>query len=121
MLPNGLGPPQTFENLLKRNCGFGERNKLAIENRKSKMTRVLRIIARLNVGGPARHVVWLSQGLPSAGYETLLVTGVVPPGEDDMSYIAAEAGVTPFVVPQISREVSPQHALTIRKLCRLMM
>ena len=85
------------------------------------MTKVLRIIARLNVGGPARHVVWLSQGLKGAGYETLLVAGVVPPGEDDMSYIAAEAGVTPCVVPQMSREVSPKDALTIWKLFRLML
>ena len=85
------------------------------------MTKVLRIIARLNVGGPARHVVWLSQGLKSPGYETLLVAGVVPPGEDDMSYIAAEAGVTPYVVPQMSREVSPKDALTIWKLFRLML
>ena len=94
---------------------------MAIGNRKSEMTKVLRIIARLNVGGPARHVVWLSQGLKGAGYETLLVAGVVPPGEDDMSYIAAEAGVTPFVVPQMSREVSPKDALTIWKLFRLML
>ncbi len=83
--------------------------------------KILRIIARLNVGGPARHVVWLSQGLQRAGYETLLVAGVVPPGEDDMSYIAAEAGVTPYVVPQMSREVSPKDAATIWKLFRLML
>ena len=94
---------------------------MAIGNRKSEMTKVLRIIARLNVGGPARHVVWLSQGLQSAGYETLLVTGVVPPGEDDMSYIAAEAGVIPYVVPQMSREVSHKDAFTIWKLFRLML
>src|SRR6184192_3150189 len=85
------------------------------------MTKVLRIIARLNVGGPARHVVWLSRGLKGAGYETLLVAGVVPPGEDDMSYIAAEAGVTPHVVPQMSREVSHKDAFTIWKLFRLML
>src|SRR3989441_7212787 len=83
--------------------------------------KILRIIARLNVGGPARHVVWLSQGLKSAGYETLLVAGVVPSGEDDMSYIAAAAGVTPYVLPQMSREVSPKDALTIWKLFRLML
>src|ERR1051326_7070897 len=85
------------------------------------MKKVLRIIARLNVGGPARHVVWLSQGLDSLGYQTLLVAGVVPPGEDDMSYIAAEAGVTPLIVPQMSREISPQDALTVWKLFRLML
>ena len=55
--------------------------------------KILRIIARLNVGGPARHVVWLSEGLKADGYETLLVSGVVPPGEDDMSYVAAASAV----------------------------
>ena len=83
--------------------------------------KILRIIARLNVGGPARHVVWLTEGLKPAGFETLLVAGVVPPGEDDMSYIAAEAGVTPCVVPQMSREVSHKDAFTIWKLFRLML
>ena len=116
-----LAPPYIVENLLKKKLCFGKRNQLAIGNRKSEMTKVLRIIARLNVGGPARHVVWLSQGLKSAGYETLLVAGVVPPGEDDMGYVAAEAGVTPYVVPQMSREVSPKDALTIWKLFRLML
>jgi glycosyltransferase involved in cell wall biosynthesis len=82
--------------------------------------KVLRIIARLNVGGPARHVIWLTDGLTKAGYETLLVTGTVPAGEDDMSYLAAEAGVTPVIVPEMSRELSPKDLLTIWKLFRLM-
>src|SRR5205807_8122386 len=83
--------------------------------------KVLRIIARLNVGGPARHVVWLTDGLSRAGYQTLLVTGRVPPGEDDMSYVAAEAGVTPVTIPQISREISAQDVVAICKLFRLML
>jgi glycosyltransferase involved in cell wall biosynthesis len=82
--------------------------------------KVLRIIARLNVGGPARHVVWLTEGLKPAGYDTLLVAGVVPPGEDDMSYVAAASGVHPFTLPQMSREISVKDALTIWKLFRLM-
>lgn len=82
--------------------------------------KILRIIARLNVGGPARHVVWLTQGLKPEGYETLLVAGVVPPGEDDMSYIAAAAGVQPFTLPQMSREISLKDVVTIWKLFRLM-
>jgi glycosyltransferase involved in cell wall biosynthesis len=82
--------------------------------------KVVRIIARLNVGGPARHVVWLTAGLAGAGYESVLVTGVVPPGEDDMGYFAAEHGVTPRVIPHMSREISPKDALTIWKLYRLL-
>src|SRR6202163_3222776 len=82
--------------------------------------KLLRIIARLNVGGPARHVVWLTEGLKTAGYDTLLVAGVVPPGEDDMSYIATASGVHPFILPEMSREISVKDALTIWKLFRLM-
>jgi glycosyltransferase involved in cell wall biosynthesis len=82
--------------------------------------KILRIIARLNVGGPARHVVWLTEGLQSRGYDTLLVTGVVPAGEDDMTYFAEAAGITPHVVPQMSREVSPRDAIAVWKLFRLM-
>ena len=82
--------------------------------------KVLRIIARLNVGGPARHVVWLTEGLRERGYDTLLVTGVVPPGEDDMSYFAIAAGVTPHVLPEMSREISARDALAAWKSFRLM-
>ena len=82
--------------------------------------KIMRIIARLNVGGPARHVVWLTEGLKPDGYETLLVAGVVPPGEDDMSYVAAASGVQPFTLAQMSREISVKDALTIWKLFRLM-
>ena len=81
--------------------------------------KILRIIARLNVGGPARHVVWLTEGLKD-GYETVLVAGVVPQGEDDMSYVAAASGIQPLTLPQMSREISVKDAVTIWKLFRLM-
>jgi glycosyltransferase involved in cell wall biosynthesis len=83
--------------------------------------KVLRIIARLNVGGPARHVVWLTAGMKRDGYDTLLVAGVVPAGEDDMSYVAAQAGITPLIIPEMSREISPRDAITVWKLFRLML
>jgi glycosyltransferase involved in cell wall biosynthesis len=82
--------------------------------------KILRIIARLNVGGPARHVVWLTAGLKHEGFETLLVSGVVPPGEADMSYVAEQAGVTPLIFSEMSREISLKDALTTWKLYRLM-
>lgn len=82
--------------------------------------KIVRIIARLNVGGPARHVVWLTGGLQNSEYESLLVTGVVPPGEDDMSYFAAEHKVVPYIIPEMSREISPKDALTVWKLYRLL-
>ncbi len=82
--------------------------------------KIVRIIARLNVGGPARHVVWLTNGLQGAECETVLVAGIVPPGEDDMGYFAAQHGVKPLIIPQMSREISPKDALTVWKLYRLL-
>lgn len=85
----------------------------------SRQTRIVRIIARLNVGGPAKHVVWLTAALQDADYRSLLVTGSVPAGEEDMGYFAEEAGVTPLYIPEMSREISLNDALTVWKLFRL--
>ncbi|HEX5966220.1 MAG TPA: glycosyltransferase [Pyrinomonadaceae bacterium] len=82
-------------------------------------TRIVRIIARLNVGGPAKHVVWLTSALQDEVYRSLLVAGSVPPGEEDMGYFADEAGVTPFYIPEMSREISLKDAVTVWKLFRL--
>lgn len=72
------------------------------------------------MGGPARHVVWLSADLPAPEFETVLVTGVVPPGEEDMGYFAAQHGVEPVVIRQMSRELSPLDAITLWKVYRLL-
>ncbi len=88
------------------------------------MTRILRLIARLNVGGPARHVVWLNQALAGEElgreFEPLLVTGTVPPGEEDMTAFAAAHGVTPLIVPSMSREMSAHDLVAVWDVWRLM-
>lgn len=43
--------------------------------------RVLRVIARMNLGGPAHHVALLSRALDPGRYRTRLVTGKAPAGE----------------------------------------
>jgi glycosyltransferase involved in cell wall biosynthesis len=78
--------------------------------------KIVRVIARLNVGGPAKHVVWLTQGLQAPEWESVLVCGTVPPGEEDMSYFAETMGVAPVFMPDMSREISPKDLLTIWKL-----
>ena len=52
-----------------------------------KKIRVLRIIARLNIGGPAINAILLTAGLDKYQFETLLVTGQVGETEGDMSYL----------------------------------
>ncbi len=80
--------------------------------------KIVRIIARLNVGGPARHVVWLSDRLRGHGFETALIAGSVPDGEDDMGYFAAEHGVEPFYIEEMSRELSPKDIISLWKIYR---
>ncbi|MCM3905815.1 MAG: glycosyltransferase [Pyrinomonadaceae bacterium] len=81
--------------------------------------KIVRVIARLNVGGPARHVVWLTAGLQGADWDSLLVAGTVPPGEEDMGYFAVEQNVEPWLIPEMSREISFRDALTIWKIYQL--
>ena len=80
--------------------------------------RVVRIIDRLNIGGPAKHVVWLTAGLNTDEFETVLITGAVPPGEGDMSYFAREAGIEPLGIREMSRELSPRDLMVVAKLLR---
>ena len=84
------------------------------------MARVVRIIDRLNIGGPSKHVVWLTAGLDRGAHETLLVTGRIAPGEGDMAYFAQAAGVDTTVVPGMSRAISPRDALVTLRLLRLL-
>jgi glycosyltransferase involved in cell wall biosynthesis len=85
----------------------------------SNPAKVIRIIARLNVGGPAKHVVWLTAGIDQSRYQTVLVAGKVPPGEGDMGYFAAQSGVSPLFIPEMSREISLKDVATVWKLFRL--
>lgn len=87
--------------------------------------KIIRIIARLNIGGPARNAVLLAEGLSgyphgnetasapiSSGsrnddaWETVLVCGEVGEGEGDMMWLARENGIEPVIVPELGRELS---------------
>ena len=83
--------------------------------------KILRIIARLNVGGPARHVVWLNQRLNDDEFQSRLVAGTVPPGEEDMSYFAAEHDVEPVYMAELSRELSPKDIISLWRVYREML
>ncbi|MCI0487865.1 MAG: glycosyltransferase [Blastocatellia bacterium] len=83
-------------------------------------TRIVRIIDRLNIGGPAKHTVWLTGGLDRDEFETTLVTGTVPPGEGDMGYFAKAEGVRPIIIKEMSRELSPADILVLAKLLGLL-
>jgi glycosyltransferase involved in cell wall biosynthesis len=73
----------------------------------SERIRVLRVIARLNMGGPAHHVSLLSGLLEPERYETLLLHGAVGAGEASLSATADRLGVVHETVPGLRPEVRP--------------
>src|SRR2546421_3173027 len=82
--------------------------------------RVLRVIARLNMGGPALHVAYLTAGLAERGYETTLVAGSLARGEDSMAFVADELGIEVERIEELHREISPlRDAVAILRLARL--
>jgi glycosyltransferase involved in cell wall biosynthesis len=80
--------------------------------------RILRIIARLNVGGPARHVVLQTRDLQDDDFQSWLIAGSVSDGEEGMNYLAEESGVFPIYVPEMSRELSPKDIVSLVKIYR---
>ena len=71
-----------------------------------KTLRILRIIARLNVGGPAIQAITLTSEFSDEKYQTVLVCGNVGPNEGDMAYLAGGKSVQPFIIPELGREIS---------------
>jgi glycosyltransferase involved in cell wall biosynthesis len=90
--------------------------------RSSQPIRILRVIARLNIGGPAIQAVSLSDHLSRDGYKTLLVSGKVAPHEGDMAYFAEQRGVKPVILPKMGREINPpgdmKSLIDLRKLIK---
>ncbi|NDJ54065.1 MAG: glycosyltransferase family 4 protein [Chloroflexi bacterium] len=86
------------------------------------MTRikVMQIIARLNIGGPAVYITTLTAGLNDSEFESLLIAGQPSTEEGDMAYIAEQAGLKPILVPSLQREIRPLADLgTLLHLIRL--
>lgn len=70
----------------------------------------MRVITRLNVGGPSWHVVLLTAGMRHT-FPTVLATGELGPGEGDMSGLAAERGVAIYRVPGLRARLGLLHDL----------
>jgi glycosyltransferase involved in cell wall biosynthesis len=69
--------------------------------------RVLRLFSRLNVGGPAIHVVLLTSGLAARGYETRLLVGTEGEREGNLFDFADKHGVQCARVAGLGREIRP--------------
>ncbi len=70
------------------------------------MPKVLRIINRLNIGGPTYNVAYLTKYM-APKYETLLVSGVIDDGEESSEYVVDQLGIKPHYIHNMKREISP--------------
>ena len=69
------------------------------------MPRVLRIINRFNLGGPAYNVAYLTKYL-APEYETLLIGGDKEGDEESSLFIFNEMGLEPVVLVEMNRSVN---------------
>ena len=82
--------------------------------------RVLRIIARLNVGGPAIQASLLTDRLDPARYDTLLVAGSEDEVEGDYLALTKQSIGRLHRLPELGRAIRPgQDVIALRKLVSL--
>ncbi len=70
------------------------------------MPRILRIANRFNLGGPTFNVAYLTKYL-APEFETMLVGGEKDEDEASSGHILDELGITPVIIPEMKRELSP--------------
>ena len=86
----------------------------------ARPVRVLRVITRLNVGGPAHQALLLTDRLRSEGFETLLVTGQVAPGEADMRDLFSVGDIPVIELAHLGRRIDAlSDARSVAALARI--
>lgn len=83
--------------------------------------RVLRVIGRLNMGGPAHQAALLSgRRFHPERYRTLLVHGALAPGEASLAALSEEEGAEMRRLAELRQPVGPAHdARALASLVRL--
>ncbi|HPI78387.1 MAG TPA: glycosyltransferase, partial [bacterium] len=69
--------------------------------------KILRIIARLNVGGPAIQAISLNRELNNDEFESTLVYGTVSEGEEDITKFPGMQVERGILLPGLGRELHP--------------
>ena len=83
--------------------------------------QIVHVIARLNVGGAALHVMELAAEQRRLGHDVLVVAGTLAEGEESMEYRAEELGLPLLRMPELQRELSLRRDSTaVRKLRRVL-
>jgi glycosyltransferase involved in cell wall biosynthesis len=80
---------------------------------------VLRVIARLNIGGPAIQAISLTALMQALGYRTRLVRGSESADEGTMDDLAQAMGVQPTLIASMRRDPGPGDLLALAQLVRI--
>ena len=81
---------------------------------------MLRVIGRLNIGGPSIQAITLTERLVELGYETTLVRGCEEQDEGNMDYLARQHGVPPLLVRWMRRNPGWRDVPALISLVRIM-
>jgi len=81
------------------------------------MKKVVHVIARLNIGGPAIYAIILSSGLDKKRFSTTLICGAEGEKEGSMRDEAEKKGINLIFIPELGRELHPiKDIVTFLKL-----
>lgn len=76
------------------------------DEKKSNKIKLLRVVSRLNIGGPSIHCSILLDGFNNSRFASKLVTGSVSPHEGDMSYRVNSRNELMMRIPEMQREIT---------------
>ncbi len=83
------------------------------------MPRVLRILNRLIIGGPAINATYLTKYM-APEFETMLVIGGKDDHEQDADHLSVDLGIEPIVIPEMKRDIQPMNdGMAYRKVKKL--
>ena len=103
-----------------RRSSRGSDTVTALHHADGRPIRVLRVITRLNIGGPSIQAIALSERLRTRGFDTQLIHGRLGDAEGDMRYLLAPSTHSRQLT-SLRRPVSPVHdAVTLARLLDLL-
>ena len=83
--------------------------------------KVMRVVSRMNIGGPSVHVALLSKKLNSNRFCSILITGTISSLEGDMSYLLQKDDIVVKHINELQREINPARDLvTLFKIFKML-
>jgi glycosyltransferase involved in cell wall biosynthesis len=82
--------------------------------------KVVRVIGRLNIGGPGIQAITLSSRLRARGYDTVLIRGREGPREGSLDDLAAAEGVPPVRIGTLRREIGLHDVCALPAVVRVL-